>query len=202
MTTHSSHTPAGHTLLLVGPPGAGKGAQAVLLADKLGGRAISSGAIFRARGDARIANIMATGVTIPSEDFERMVREEINEIPHTIPLVLDGMAQQGVHEVAMVDDILASNGRHIDLVIELQCGLETIMQRILARQQETGKVRDDDEPEVQAIRQKRFTEETQPSLDLFASRNLLVKVNGEGTREHVAELVWNEVLKRGLAPST
>jgi adenylate kinase len=174
----------------------------VLLADKLGGRAISSGAIFRARGDARIAKIMATGVTIPSEDFERMVREEINEIPHTTPLVLDGMAQQGVHEVAMVDDILAFNGRRIELVIELECGLETIMQRILARQQETGTVRDDDDPEVQAIRQKRFAEETQPSLDLFASRGLLVKVDGEGTRVHVAELVWNEVLKRVLAPST
>jgi adenylate kinase family enzyme len=68
-------------------------------------------------------------------------------------------------------------------------------------QQETGTVRDDDDPEVQAIRQKRFTEQTQPSLDLFASRGLLVKVDGEGTRVHVAELVWNEVLKRGLAPA-
>ncbi|MPY82313.1 MAG: adenylate kinase [Actinophytocola sp.] len=170
-------------VVLVGPPGAGKGTQAVVLAGKLGVPHISTGDLFRghiaeqtALG-AEVKRYLDSGKLVPDSVTNEMVRERISEPDAAAGFLLDGFPRNTA-QADVLAGILAEQGTHLDAVIELQVGEEELVQRLLDRG------RDDDTEEVIRERQAVYREETAPLLDYYADR--LITVDGVGEVDEVS----------------
>jgi len=170
-------------VVLVGPPGAGKGTQAVVLAGKLGVPHISTGDLFRghiaeqtALG-AEVKRYLDSGKLVPDSVTNEMVRERISEPDAAAGFLLDGFPRNTA-QADVLAGILAEQGTRLDAVIELQVGEEELVQRLLDRG------RDDDTEEVIRERQAVYREETAPLLDYYADR--LITVDGVGEVDEVS----------------
>lgn len=170
-------------VVLVGPPGAGKGTQAVVLAGKLGVPHISTGDLFRghiaeqtALG-AEVKRYLDSGKLVPDSVTNEMVRERISEADAAAGFLLDGFPRNTA-QADVLAGILAEHGTQLDAVIELQVGEEELVQRLLDRG------RDDDTEEVIRERQAVYREETAPLLDYYADR--LLTIDGVGEVDEVS----------------
>jgi adenylate kinase len=173
----------------MGPPGAGKGTQAVDLAAHIGGVHISTGDMFR----ENIANgtelgKLATQYTeagqyVPDEVTNAMVRDRLAQ-PDAESFVLDGYPRT-VDQVAELDDILASLGARLDGVIALVVeDREELVQRMIKRAETSGRA--DDTEEVIRHRQDVYDAETAALLPIYRERGILHEIDGTGTIEEVA----------------
>ncbi|MGL4306082.1 MAG: adenylate kinase [Mycobacteriaceae bacterium] len=175
-------------LVLLGPPGAGKGTQASLLSEKLGVPHISTGDLFRANiGEGTALGIEAkkyldAGELVPPELTIDMVRSRVSEPDAVNGFLLDGFPRSVVQADALVD-ILAELGHKLDAVLEFSIDEEIVVQRMLARG------REDDTEDVIRNRLRVYREETFPLLDYYKDRLVTVDAVGE----------VNEVNQRALS---
>ena len=176
----------------MGPPGAGKGTQAVGLAERIGGAHISTGDIFRAnvRDQTELGRTaqryMDAGEYVPDEVTNAMVKDRLAQDDARDAFILDGYPRT-VDQVAKLDAILAELGQELDGVIELVVDPEELIQRLLKRAETSGRA--DDTEEVIRHRQEVYTVETAPLLEVYGSRGLLIEVDGVGDVDEVARRI-------------
>lgn len=187
-------------LLIMGPPGAGKGTQAALLAERIGVPAISTGDIFRANVGAgtplgqQAQGFMDAGEYVPDEVTNAMVRDRLGEDDAREGFLLDGYPRT-VAQVEFLDDVLAEQGKHLDAVIELTVDTDEVVSRLVHRAQDSN--RSDDSEDVIRHRQTVYAEQTAPLLDLFSDRGLLVQVNGDAPIETVNDRMMTALGRSG-----
>jgi adenylate kinase len=180
-------------LVIMGPPGAGKGTQAGLIADHYGIPAISTGDIFRAMKTAdtplahRVRAIMDSGGYVSDEITNAIVAARLTEPDCEKGFLLDGYPRT-VTQVETLDGVLADQGTSLDAVISLTADTEEIVARLLKRAEIEG--RSDDNEDTIRVRLEVYADQTAPLLDLYRSRGLLVEVDGLGPIDEVSERVF------------
>jgi adenylate kinase len=180
-------------LILMGPPGAGKGTQAKVIAERLGIPAISTGDIFRANVSQQTPlgveakRYMDAGDYVPDAVTNAMVRSRIAEPDAAPGFLLDGYPRT-VAQVEELDAMLADNGQAIDSVVVLTVDQDEVVQRLLKRAEIEGRA--DDTEDVIRRRQEIYTEQTAPLIEVYAGRDLLVEVDGMGSVDEVTARVF------------
>ncbi|OLT42714.1 adenylate kinase [Serinicoccus sp. CNJ-927] len=170
-------------LIMLGPPGAGKGTQAVHLSAAHGIPAISTGDIFRANIKdetelgLQVKQITASGGYVPDEVTNAIVRDRLGQDDAARGFLLDGYPRT-TGQVEALDEMLAEAGHGLDAVVELTVDTDEVVQRLLTRAQEQG--RDDDTEEVVRERMRMYAEETAPLASRYKERGLLRRVDGMG----------------------
>lgn len=166
-------------ILLLGPPGAGKGTQAKLLEAAHGIPQISTGDILReavasrSRLGTRVGPIMASGDLVPDDLMVEVIRERLDRPDTDTGFVLDGFPRTLPQAVAL-DEMLAGIGRPLRFVLEFGVAEDDCATRLLGRAQDEG--RRDDEPEVVRHRLNVWRESTRPLSDHYRDRGLLVTI--------------------------
>jgi len=176
-------------LILMGPPGAGKGTQAVGLAERIEGVHISTGDIFRANVaeqtelGKKAQAFMDAGQYVPDEITNAMVRDRLGQ-PDAASFVLDGYPRTA-DQVDELDDILAELGTKLDGVISIVVpDREELVQRMIKRAETSGRA--DDTEEVIRHRQDVYDAETAALVPVYQDRGLVHEVDGVGTIDEVA----------------
>ena len=180
-------------LLIMGPPGAGKGTQAKLIADHYRIPAISTGDIFLAMKSAdtplarQVREIMESGGYVSDEITNEIVKDRLAQPDCQEGFLLDGYPRT-LQQVQTLDDYLAEANRPLDAVISLLADTDEVVARLLRRAAIDG--RSDDNEETIRVRLQVYAEQTEPLLDVYRSRGLLVEVNGLGEIDEVSERVF------------
>ncbi|MDH6461039.1 adenylate kinase [Micromonospora sp. A200] len=202
-------------LVLVGPPGAGKGTQAEFIAAHLSVPKISTGDIFRANVSqgtplgVEAKRYMDAGKLVPDEVTINMVRDRLAEPDAADGFLLDGFPRT-TPQAAALDKLLADLGTALDLVLELVVDDDEVIRRLSGRRtcRGCGKIwhvefdattregicdrcgaelfqRDDDKPETIAARLREYAEKTAPLVDYYGAQNKLVGIDATGPVEDV-----------------
>jgi len=180
-------------LILMGPPGAGKGTQAKFVADHFGVPAISTGDIFRANVSQgtplgiEAKRYMEAGEYVPDEVTNQMVRNRIAEPDADPGFLLDGYPRT-LSQVEALDAMIADTGHQLDAVVVITADSEELVQRLLARAQIEGRV--DDSEEVIRRRQEIYLAETQPLIAVYLDRGLVHEIDGMGEVEDVTKRIF------------
>jgi adenylate kinase len=175
-------------LIILGPPGAGKGTQASKIATTFGIPAISTGDIFRANIKnetplgLQVKEVLASGGYVTDEITNAVVRDRLFEDDAEQGFLLDGFPRTAA-QVETLDAILAEHGHALEAVLELTVDDEAVVQRLLKRAEIEG--REDDTEEVIRERQAIYRRETAPLTDVYSARGLLVQVDGMGSVDEV-----------------
>lgn len=191
-------------MLIVGAPGAGKGTQAGALAAAFDVPAISTGEIFRANIKngtelgKKVQAITEQGQLVPDSLTNELIQDRLGQADAANGFLLDGYPRTA-GQVDFLTELLASEGAKLDVVIELVTDEDAVVTRLLKRAQEQGRV--DDTEEVIRHRQHVYREQTAPILDIYAARDALVKVDGMGTVEEVAQRILDGLAAAGFVPA-
>jgi adenylate kinase len=186
-------------IVLLGPPGSGKGTQAALLVEALGIPAVSTGDLFRAAVDAgtelgrTAAAFAAAGDLVPDDVTMAVVAERLAEPDCRGGYLLDGFPRT-IGQAERLRDALAARGARLDVVVELVVDDEELIQRMSARRtlvDGSWVVRDDDRPEIVRHRLEVYRAETAPLVDFYAAEGLLRPVDATGDVADVAARVHN-----------
>ncbi|TPG13371.1 adenylate kinase [Pedococcus bigeumensis] len=179
-------------LIILGPPGAGKGTQAAKIASTFGIPAISTGDIFRANIKnetplgLQVKEVLASGGYVTDEITNEIVRDRLFEDDAEQGFLLDGFPRTAA-QVETLDAILAEHGHALEAVLELTVDSEAVVQRLLKRAEIEG--REDDTEEVIRERQAIYRRETAPLTDVYSDRGLLVQVDGMGSVDEVFDRI-------------
>ncbi len=176
----------------MGPPGAGKGTQAVVVAASLGIPHISTGDIFRANVGAgtplgeEAQRYMDAGEYVPDSITNAMVRDRISHDDCQPGFLLDGYPRT-LEQVNELDMMLESDGRRLDRVVELTVVTDEVVGRLLKRAQEQGRA--DDTADVIRRRLEVYFEQTAPLVAVYRERGILLEVDGMGEVAQVSERI-------------
>ena len=179
-------------LIIMGPPGAGKGTQAKIIAERLSIPAVSTGDIFRQNVAEKTElgieakRYMDSGDYVPDELTNEMVRDRIAGADCVDGFLLDGYPRT-VAQVDELDAMLAEHGNALDAVLVLTVDEDEVVGRLAGRAGDEG--RSDDTEEVIRHRQQVYTEQTAPLIEVYAARGLLVRVDGMGEVDEVSSRV-------------
>jgi len=180
-------------LLIMGPPGAGKGTQAKRIAEHYGIPAISTGDIFRAMktSDTPLARqvraIMESGGYVSDEITNEIVKDRLAQSDCDAGFLLDGYPRT-LQQVQTLDDYLAETDRPLDAVVSLLADIDEVVARLLKRAEIDG--RSDDNEETIRVRLQVYAEQTEPLLEVYRARDMLVDVDGLGPIDEVSERVF------------
>ena len=181
-------------LILMGPPGAGKGTQAKVIATHFSIPAISTGDIFRANVAGRTQlgkeaqRYMDAGEYVPDEVTNLMVRHRIDEEDADPGFLLDGYPRT-LAQVEELDGMIRFTGHSLDAVVVLTVDADEIVQRLLQRAQLEG--RPDDTEDVIRRRQELYAEQTEPLIGVYRERGLLIEVDGMGEVSDVTARIFD-----------
>ncbi len=170
-------------LLIMGPPGAGKGTQAGAISKRYSIPAISTGDMFRAMKTSetelakQVRQIMADGGYIGDDITNEMVAQRLSEPDAENGFLLDGYPRTLV-QVDALDSLLAEGGTALDAVISLTAEEDEVVARLAKRAEIEG--REDDSEDAIRKRQQVYAEQTSPLLEVYSGRGLLVEVDGLG----------------------
>ncbi|MGH3546275.1 MAG: adenylate kinase [Mycobacteriales bacterium] len=204
-------------LVLIGPPGAGKGTQAEYLAAHFSVPKISTGELFRTHvgNDTSLGFLakryMDAGQLVPDEVTIAMVEQRLDEADASDGFLLDGFPRT-IHQAEVLDELLTDRGVKLNVVLELVIETDEVVRRLSGRRtcHGCGKIwhtefdptshdgvcdrcdgelfqREDDHPETVAHRLKVYAEQTSPLIDFYAAHGLLVGVDAMGPVEDVTE---------------
>ena len=177
----------------MGPPGAGKGTQARFVAEHFGVPAISTGDIFRANVSqgtplgVEAKRFMDEGEYVPDEVTNQMVRNRIDEPDAEPGFLLDGYPRT-LAQVTELDGMIAFTGHQLDAVVVLTVDPEELVQRLLQRAVTDGRA--DDTEDVIRRRQELYTEQTEPLIEVYRGRGVLVEVDGMGEVDEVTQRIF------------
>jgi adenylate kinase len=190
-------------LLIVGPPGAGKGTQAKRISASFAIPTISTGDIFRfnianqTELGVKVKAIVDAGDYVPDELTNELVRDRLGEADAVDGFLLDGYPRT-TQQVHYLDDFLAGHGVGLDAVIRLVADRDAIVERLRKRAIAEGRV--DDSEEAIRHRQDVYLRETDPLITVYRMRGLLIEVDGLGLVEDVAERISLALSERGISP--
>lgn len=179
-------------LIILGPPGAGKGTQASRIAEHFGIPAISTGDIFRAniRNETelgkQVKSILASGGYVSDEITNAIVRDRLAEADCEPGFLLDGFPRTTA-QVGALDDMLDEQERPLQQVLELVVPDDAVVERLLKRAEIEGRA--DDTEEVIRERMAIYHRETRPLSEAYASRGILIQVDGAGEVDEVTERI-------------
>ncbi|MFQ6000403.1 MAG: adenylate kinase [Anaerolineae bacterium] len=196
-------------LILLGPPGAGKGTQAALLSQRLGMPHVASGDLFREamkKGTElgkKAQSYMERGVLVPDEVTNAMIEERLKEPDCAKGVILDGFPRT-IEQARALEGILAERGKKVDRVLVIQVSEGTLIERLSGRRtcrrcqanyhilfnppQKEGVCdkcggdlyqRSDDKEETVRRRFRVYIEETSPLIDYYRRQGLLTEIDGE-----------------------
>ncbi len=177
----------------MGPPGAGKGTQAKLVAEHFGIPAISTGDIFRANVThgtelgVEAKKYMDAGEYVPDEITNLMVRNRIDEPDAEPGFLLDGYPRT-LAQVEELDGMIAHTGHRLDAVVVLTVESDEVVQRLLQRAEKEGRA--DDTEEVIRRRQEIYLEETEPLISVYKQRGIVHEIDGMGEVEEVTKRIF------------
>jgi len=181
-------------LIIMGPPGAGKGTQAKFIAEHLGIPAISTGDIFRANVSqgtplgVEAKRYMDAGEYVPDEVTNRMVRNRIDEPDVEHGFLLDGYPRT-LSQVEELDGMIRFTGHQLDAVVVLTVDQDEIVTRLLQRAQEEGRA--DDTEDVIRRRQEIYLEQTEPLIAVYKDRGLVHEIDGMGEVDEVTKRIFD-----------
>ncbi|GIT79891.1 adenylate kinase [Leifsonia sp. LS1] len=190
-------------LLIVGPPGAGKGTQASRITTAYGIPDISTGDIFRANIKnetplgLQVKAIVDAGDYVPDSLTNQLVTDRLGEDDAANGFLLDGYPRT-LAQVDYLDEMLAAQGQKLDAVIQLVADQDEIVARLTKRALEQGRA--DDSEDAIRHRQEVYLRETSPLVDVYRTRGLLVEVDGLGEIDEVAARVRSALAERGIEP--
>ena len=188
-------------LIILGPPGAGKGTQAARICATHDIPHISTGDIFRDNISRetplglQVKGILAAGGYVTDEITNEIVRDRLAQPDAAQGFLLDGYPRTAA-QVDALDEMLAADGHRVDAVVQLVVDDEELVQRLLKRAQTSGRV--DDTEDVIRERQQVYLRETAPLADAYRGRGLLHEVDGQGELDAVTERI--EQVLQGLHP--
>jgi adenylate kinase len=191
-------------LLLIGPPGAGKGTQAVRLADVYAVPAISTGDIFRSnvKNETELGKqakaFMDAGDNVPDSLTNELIRSRLAEEDAEGGFLLDGYPRT-TDQVRELDEYLATHGTQLDVVVELVADPDVVIERLRKRATEQG--RSDDDESVVRHRLEVYRDQTAPLIDIYDDRGVLVTVNAIGEIGEVTQRIVDALSARGLTNS-
>lgn len=190
-------------LLLIGPPGAGKGTQAERVAREYGIPAISTGDIFRANVSQgtplglQAKDFMDRGAYVPDELTNALVLDRLAQEDAAGGFLLDGFPRT-LPQVFTLDECLASQGGALDAVVQLVADADEVVQRLLKRAEVQG--RSDDTESVIRTRLDVYREQTHPLVAVYAERGVLVSVDAVGELDEVTQRIFT-ALRGGIQHS-
>jgi adenylate kinase len=182
-------------VVLLGPPGAGKGTQAQVIADRLGVPAISTGDIFRANvsGETELGlqakSYMDAGDLVPDEITVAMVKDRLAEPDAKGGFLLDGFPRT-IAQAEQLRDSLRELGQALDCVLELVVDEDELVRRLSGRRvlvDGQWVQRSDDEPETVRRRLQVYREQTAPLSGWYDSEGLLTQIDAIGAVEEITE---------------
>ena len=189
-------------LILLGPPGSGKGTQAQRLVQRYGIIQLSTGEMLRAAVAAqtpvgiRAQGIMASGGLVPDDIVIGLISDRLDQPDAAKGFILDGFPRT-VPQAEALDELLKKKRMRLDAVIELRVNESALLQRVEARAAETRargeEVRTDDTPEVLTKRLASYRAMTEPLIHYYSERRKLLTVDGMMTIEHVTREI-NRIL--------
>ena len=189
-------------LILLGPPGAGKGTQAQRLVQKHGIIQLSTGEMLRAAVAAQTPvglqakDIMASGALVPDEIVIGIISDRLDQPDMKNGFILDGFPRT-VPQAAALDELLKKKHIKLDAVIELRVNESALLNRVETRVAEMRargeEVRIDDTPEVLSKRLANYRALTEPLIHYYSERRKLLTVDGMMTIEHVTREI-NRIL--------
>ena len=189
-------------LLLIGPPGAGKGTQAALLSQHFGIPAISTGDIFRYNVKnqtplgVEAKGFMDRGEYVPDSLTNSLVRDRLSHDDALGGFLLDGYPRT-IDQVYELDGILSDAGKRLDVVVQLTADTDELVRRLAHRAEVEGRA--DDTPEVIRRRLEVYESQTAPLIDVYAARGVVAMIDGLGEIADVTARIVEALDARGLS---
>jgi adenylate kinase len=179
-------------IVLIGPPGAGKGTQAARLVERFGIPHLSTGDMLReavrlGTDVGRQAEpYMKAGRLVPDDLVEQLVIERIGHPDCRGGYLLDGFPRTAA-QAKMLDKLIADYGQALDVAIKIDLDKEILLDRL------SGRGRDDDDALVVAQRLQQYAELTEPMAAYYRSRGKLREIGGLGSKDEVFDRIMNEI---------
>jgi adenylate kinase len=191
----------GARLLIVGPPGAGKGTQARFIGECFGIPEISTGDIFRYHITnetplgLRVKAIVSAGDYVPDELTNAIVTERLTADDARNGFLLDGYPRT-LEQVGYLDELLAERGQPLEAVVRLLADQDVIVSRLAKRAHQQGRA--DDTEDAIRHRQEVYLRETAPLIEVYRERGLLIEVDGLGEIDEIADRIRTALAVRGI----
>ena len=193
----------GTRLLLIGPPGAGKGTQAVELSTAFGVPAISTGDIFRANVKnetplgLQAKAFMDAGNNVPDSLTNDLITDRLADADCAGGFLLDGYPRT-TDQVRHLDAFLADHSVSLDAVVQLVADADVVVERLRKRALDQG--RSDDDESVVRHRLEVYEEQTAPLIDVYGQRGLVVAIDGIGEISEVTNRIMSALADYGVSP--
>jgi len=188
-------------LLIFGPPGAGKGTQASLLAKKYTLNHLSSGELLRQEREngplgVKIKKYQDAGQLVPDSLIIKMIEEAIKKDLNGNGFIFDGYPRN-LHQAKALDRFLKTLGKNIQIVLNLKLNSKTATERILLRSKTSG--RSDDNKKIIASRLQVYRQQTTPLLEYYKTQNKLKNIDGSPAIKSVFQQI-SEIIKNRFSP--
>jgi adenylate kinase len=193
----------GTRLLLIGPPGAGKGTQALELSRAFGVPAVSTGDIFRAnvKNETPLGllakSFMDAGNNVPDSLTNDLITDRLADEDCARGFLLDGYPRT-TDQVRHLDDFLATHDSALNVVVQLLAEPDVVVERLRKRALDQG--RSDDDEAVVRHRLEVYSEQTAPLIDVYTDRGLVVAIDGIGEISEVTGRIMSALEDQGIRP--
>ena len=188
-------------LLIVGPPGVGKGTQAARISEHYDVPTISTGDIFRSNIAAgtplglEIKKVVDAGDYVPDSLTNALIEDRLQSADAARGFLLDGYPRTP-DQVEYLDSLLSSHGHALDAVVRLVADQDEIVRRLRKRALEQG--RTDDSEQAIVHRQEVYRRETEPLITMYQQRGLLIEVDGLGEVDEITARLFSALGDRGF----